>query len=88
MKKLALLLTDLSPPMRDLFRESSFCALLLWYGDVINNFFQMHYAKIYFSIAMHVHCSTANILETTPARKQKFFAKVIGGKRSLQNNHN
>ena len=36
-----------------LFQEPRFCARLLWNGDVINNFFQMHYAKINFLIAMH-----------------------------------
>ena len=35
-----------------LFRESSFCSRMLWFGDLINNFFRTDCAKIDFSIAM------------------------------------
>ena len=54
----------------------------------------MHYAKIDFFNIVIISVVTlrfassailiANILETTPARKPKFFAKVIEAKRSLK----
>ena len=61
-----------------LYRESSCSARLLWQGDVISNFFRMHYAKLIFDSNAF---SIANILETAPARKPKFFTKVVGAKR-------
>ena len=56
----------------NLFQKSSFCAPLLWSGDVIKRFFEMQLAKIDFLIVMHFQ---SLIFGNYTSYKANFFFK-------------